>query len=84
VTRQPASRKIGSATATTIAPATAAAGGRAERGSVQAASDVAVLDHGGGNADGDADDGAEGEPIAEFPTAQPINVPTAMTAAVTR
>ena len=31
------------------------------------ASDVPVLDHGGGDADGDADDGAEGKPIAEFP-----------------
>src|SRR5207237_5317091 len=31
------------------------------------ASDVPVLDHGGGDPGGDADDGAEGEPVPDVP-----------------
>src|SRR5262249_6235512 len=76
-TRQPASRKTGSANRITIAPA--AAGNRvggAARGCVQAgicvSSDVVILDHSRGDSDGNTDDGTEGESQPE-PSERPAD-----------
>src|SRR5215469_8450868 len=71
-TRQPASRKTGSANRMTIAPAAAGRRvGGATRGCVQAgivvSSDVVVLDHSRGDSDGHTDDGTEGETQSELP-----------------